>query len=843
MMRYLKQTAVIAVALTLFACKKDEKGNQISDNTVVDDLIDKGWPRIVERDGAKLVYYQPQIADWKDFSTLTGDIAFSISKDNKEAVGIASVQASTLVDKDKRQVYLKDLKINDLRFPTLVADSIEVYSALVKELFPTSGNPVSVDRLLAEIQKHKQTAMPVDVKNDPPVIFFSDTPAILLLVPGDPVMAPIENTQLQYVVNTNWDLFYDKAGKNYYMLLGDVWLKAANLYDPWNKTTSLPADMKKLPQGEGFDEVIKAVPPPQASHAVPKVFYSSKPAELILTEGAPDYVSIPGTGLSYVNNTENDIFKDDETNTNYLLLSGRWFASRGMKGPWAYAGNSLPAGFSNIPENSPVAHVLTSVPGTQQAADAVMLAQIPTTAVVNKAEVEKKVKVHYDGDPQFKPIDKTNMQYAVNTQEKIIKVGDLYYLCFQGVWFMSAKADGPWKTATSVPSEIYTIPPSSPVYNVTYVTQVETSPTTVQSQTTGGYFGMFMMGVTVGVVLTYGSGWYYPPYIYYPPYMRYPIYRPWPMTYGVGAVYNPYTGGFAVGRRVYGPYGSVGSSAWYNPATGRYGRSASVQGWYGGRTVASAYNPWTGAYGATRQGHNPYAQWGNSVASRGNDWVRTGHISTRNGSAFGYQTSGGKQGSVVRGPNGGTIARTGNGVYAGRDGNVYRKDEHGGWSKYNKGDWDKVNNKPGVGHHSQSTGIRDKAGNTSAVTRKGQPVAKQNLGGETRQIPQHTKSQNLGGETRQLPDRTAGQNPAIGTRKEQSNINPNLGTATRQMPNRALASQSDVMQDLHSSDMARQRGEQQTQRFNNMNQDRGSNGGGQGFGGGARSGGGRFGRH
>lgn len=45
-------------------------------------------------------------------------------------------------------------------------------------------------------------------------------------------------------------------------------------------------------------------------------------------------------------------------------------------------------------------------------------------------------------------------------------------------------------------------------------------------------------------------------------------------TYGVGAVYSPWYGGYAVGRSAYGPYGAAGSSAWYNPATGRYGRSA-----------------------------------------------------------------------------------------------------------------------------------------------------------------------------------------------------------------------------------------------------------------------------
>ena len=63
------------------------------------------------------------------------------------------------------------------------------------------------------------------------------------------------------------------------------------------------------------------------------------------------------------------------------------------------------------------------------------------------------------------------MSYTTNTHDKMIKVGDVYYLCLQGVWFMSPNPQGPWTTSTSVPQAIYTIPPSSPIYNVTYVTQ------------------------------------------------------------------------------------------------------------------------------------------------------------------------------------------------------------------------------------------------------------------------------------------------------------------------------------------------------------------------------------
>jgi hypothetical protein len=155
--------------------------------------------------------------------------------------------------------------------------------------------------------------------------------------------------------------------------------------------------------------------------------------------------------------------------------------------------------------------------GTQQAQDAVLLAQIPTTAVVNIKEAEAQVKVQYDGAPQFKPINTTQLSYATNTQDKVIKVGDIYYLCFQAVWFMSTTPTGPWKVASSVPKEIYTIPPSSPVYNVTYVTQTQTSPTTVECDHTAGYLGMFLIGTAVGLTIAYGTGYYYPPYLLLPP--------------------------------------------------------------------------------------------------------------------------------------------------------------------------------------------------------------------------------------------------------------------------------------------------------------------------------------
>ena len=66
---------------------------------------------------------------------------------------------------------------------------------------------------------------------------------------------------------------------------------------------------------------------------------------------------------------------------------------------------------------------------------------------------------------------------------------------------MAPAPNGPWTTCMSVPQEIYTIPPSSPVYNVTYVTQTANADGTVQASYTAGYLGTFILGAAAGAIL------------------------------------------------------------------------------------------------------------------------------------------------------------------------------------------------------------------------------------------------------------------------------------------------------------------------------------------------------
>lgn len=648
------------------------------------------WPRALDRNGAHIIVYQPQVRSWRSYRSLIADTAVSIQQgDTKPILGVISWHADTIANVATRTVVIHNIEVVSSRFPSLDAVQEAEVQQRVRQVYPTATFTISLDRMIASVEKANAPAQTITANTQAPPIFVSNTPAILLLVEGKPVLAPVPGTTLQYVVNTNWDLFFD--GSAYFLLNGKTWLKSKDLAGPWMATVKVPPDFSKIPKGQNWDDVLKAVPPAAGAAGSPKVIFTEKPSEVLLFKGAPAYSKISGTDLQYATNTDSNVFLHSPDNQVYVLLSGRWFRAASLEGPWTFASNDLPADFSRLPKKQSYSTVLASVPGTQEASDAVLLAQVPTTAIVNRAQAEAQVKVAYAGDPQFIPIETTTMYYAVNTANKVIRVGNLYYLCYQGIWFIGPTPTGPWKTADSVPAVIYTIPPASPVYNVTYVVVSNPTPTTVEMSYSAGYMGMFVMGMAVGATIVYGTGYYYPPYVYWGPH---PIYYPYPYTYGCAAVYNPYTGFYAVGRSVYGPYGSAGSAAWYNPATGMYGHAYTSQNAYGGHTYASGYNPWTGTSWSTSQGHNQYSSWGSTVVNNGSNWAEAQHQSNANGTTGSFQTSKGSAGAGFSGANGnsGFVAKdaNNNNVYAGVDGNVYKKDSNGNWSKYDNGSWTPV---------------------------------------------------------------------------------------------------------------------------------------------------------
>lgn len=671
---------------------------------------DPGWPRELKAEGHVLRYFQPQVDSWENQRTLVARVAVNILPAGETApvAGAVWLRSATHVDLERREVVLERIETVRTNFSIVDQTRREKLTKIVRALLPSSPMIVSLDRLLDGVARAEAPLPDVPVRNDAPPIIVSRTNARLVIFDGEPVFADIPGTGLAYVVNTNWPLFRENATARHFLLDGKTWLVSADITGPWSVATAVPGGFQRLPQGESWRDVRAALPARADPNArAPRIHVTTTPAELIVIRGKPALADIPGTGLQVVTNTGADLFFHRAERRYYFLVAGRWYRADSLDGPWSFATPYLPSDFAKVPPGHPKARIRASVPGTPEAKEALMVAAIPTRATIARSQA--KLDVTYTGNPVFMAIGGTALHYAANASTTVIRVSDVsFYACEKGVWFSAPTASGPWQVADSVPAVIYTIPPSAPVHNVTYVKVESATPSAVVVSFTAGY----MFGYVSSGILVWGTGYYYPPY--WVPGVVVPIYYPRPYTWGAAVWYSPVTNSYFRGGAVYGPYGGIGAGAVYNPATGAYGRGVAVYGPNAGYAVGKAYNPSTGRWvqgaagygpnGAWRagRGYNPstgvfaagvtganqYGSWGRGVVVRGDDWARGGYVSNARGSAAGIVTSEGTGAVRADGPRGSTtVVRGQNNTFVGHDGEVYRRTQSGGWQHYENGSW------------------------------------------------------------------------------------------------------------------------------------------------------------
>lgn len=615
------------------------------------------WPRTFSNPQGKIIVYHPTLETWNE-QTLTSRTAVAVTPAgaDKAEIGAIFLKANTVVDKANRTVLLTNIAITKAHFPG--AKDPAAMEALVKEVLPQEKT-ISLDRLLAglKLAKEQDKKAAVTVKNPVPKMIVSDTPAILVLVQGQPNMSDVPGTDLKQIINTNWVYLVQESANAYWLLNGKQWLTMISPTGSWTESKTPPPGLGNAPAGSALAKAAKETP--ETGKPVPAVYIENEDAALLVFEGEPKFEPVQDTGLLFATNSEDDVFQVGSGEV-YVLLAGRWFKAGSMDGPWAYvAPNDLPKAFAQIPPDSPASRVMASVPGTAQAQESVILASIPTTATVKRSEA--KVDVTYAGQPEFVSIQGTSMKRAVNTSFTVIEADGKYYVCENAVWFVSASPNGPWKVADTVPEVVYTIPPSDPAYPVTYVYVYGSDADYVQTGYTAGYVGGFI----TGALIVYGTGWYYSPWYS----GRYWYGHPW--VYGRGAYYNPWTGGWAYRNRWATPY------------------------YRGGR--AGAYNPWTGNYAYGRREVTPYGAWGKgTIGNVDGRWAQGGYHVGPRGAVAGYHNSSGDSGWTYRTRNGeGGAAKVNNNIYAGRDGNVYKR-ENGNWYKDNGGNWNQVQRPAGA---------------------------------------------------------------------------------------------------------------------------------------------------
>ncbi|MGE5414881.1 MAG: hypothetical protein ACM3NW_11935 [Syntrophomonadaceae bacterium] len=673
---------------------------------------DPQWPRVIEEGDTTFTIYQPQI-DKFDATELEARAAVQVETqlgDKKQTTyGVIWITARTEIDKENRLVQLDDIQIVKANFPT-AGDKVDQYLDVFRR-HAEGARTVSLSRIEANlaITQADRKGQAVPVKNDPPKLYYRDTPALLVLIDGEPAIRPVEGVAgVERVINTRALIL--KAGGRFYMPIADRWVAAASPLGPWQLTSSVPEPVQGMRDSIAKDEnqtqvdllreTSDDVQGVLAEGRAPEIIVSTEPAELLVTQGKAEMKPVAGTQLLYVTNTTGDILFDIDDQSYYVSLTGRWYRGRSLEGPWTFVeGDKLPADFAKIPESEPKSSVLATVPGTPAAQEAAIANSIPQTAEVNREEAQYKAQ--YDGEPKFEDVPDTSMQYAVNSPTPVIRVDPTTYYAVQGgVWFTAAAAFGPWIVATAVPPVIYSIPPACPIHYATYVRIYRYSPTTVWVGYTPGYLGTCY--APWGTVV-YGTGWYYRPWI-----GSYWYGAPWTWGFGVGFWWNPWSGwGWGFGWGGYRPY----YRPWWGPYYGMRPRPPAYRSPYPGRPTpygpgyrAPRYN-WNnmnvyGRPGQTRPGVRPAVvrpapMPGVPPSSRPAPGVRPapGARPAPGTTGPGTRPAPGATGPSARpAPGGVTRPTRPDNVYAGPDGNVYRPrpGKPGTWETNDRGKWKPV---------------------------------------------------------------------------------------------------------------------------------------------------------
>ncbi|WP_346862478.1 hypothetical protein [uncultured Draconibacterium sp.] len=603
------------------------------------------WPREIIENEYTITLYQAQLESL-DKNILSGRMALSVKKGDEIIFGALWFNARVATDFDTRIVVLEAVEIPEIKFPDVDDDSkIEKLKEIIISDLESMDLEMSLDRILADLEDVENLQMLNDqIKNDPPEIYFRMKPTVLVIIDGDPILKEVEKSNLESVVNTPFLIL--KKKNTYYIKGGKYWYESNTLVSKeWKVTKAVPGDVEKA-ANKMLDNSEEE--PEGETTEIPDLIVTTKPSEIITTDGKMEYEPIGSTSLLYVKNSENDILLDITSQHHFVLINGRWYSSKTMKdGGWEFIEPAdLPKDFAAIPSDATIASVKVSVPGTEEAKEAAYEQQMPQTAVVDRKTATTKVT--YDGKPEFEKMEGTTVLYATNTESTVIKVDKIYYCVDEGIWFESSKPDGPWIVSDKRPEEVDEIPPSAPVYNVKYVYIYDSTPEVVYVGYTPGYYHSYYYG---GVVV-YGTGYYYRPW-----YGMY--YYPRPVTYGFGVHYNPYTGwgfsaGFSYGWFTFGYHSHPG---YWGPCGYRHGYRYG----YG--------------HGYHRGYHNGYRAG-----------YAKGRYDSRN--VYSRRSTGVRPTTRDRGSNmpnkSARPSNRANNVYTDRNGNIYQRDNNGNFNQQNK---------------------------------------------------------------------------------------------------------------------------------------------------------------
>jgi hypothetical protein len=164
-------------------------------------------------------------------------------------------------------------------------------------------------------------------------IIFSPVPALLIRINGEPKYEQVTSTELQRVVNTTALIVRDVAGMHY-LRRGDTWMEADDLTASWSTAGTVPEGAEVALTQALSDKHADLFASRQTQGPMPVVCVSTTPAELIVTDGEPQYARFKGTPLLYIRNTTGTVFREPTDQELYVRVPTGWLRAWTANGPW-----------------------------------------------------------------------------------------------------------------------------------------------------------------------------------------------------------------------------------------------------------------------------------------------------------------------------------------------------------------------------------------------------------------------------------------------------------------------------------------------------------------------------
>ncbi len=557
------------------------------------------WPQVLTQNGFTYTIGAPSFVSING-TAVTLSASLNVAQpDGVQNNGTMTMMGFTATGDRPGDIEINQLMVMQVQLPN-GGDVAAAQTAL-----GTLTNGLAVDMSRKAIAQ-QMTINPITTQglgNQMPDIVQRDVPTVLISVAGEPQLAALASTGWLRTTNTPFILLQD-ASKVWFVRMGqNNWRSSQTLAGPWVAAAAPNANVMQAmgaaptpPKGLTSTPMKNAVAPITPLD----ILVATKPTVVISSNGAPVF-NMVCDGVQQMTNTNSTFLRTTTPAADWVLASGRWFERLQGMTAWQFVPpTQLPPSFENLPATGSLAAARASVPGTLEAKSAMLSASQTQTVTLLRAKA--MCNVTYTGAPQFAPIAGTDLQYATNSTSPVIQSGSQWYCCDDAAWFMAASATGAWTLCDTLPQSFASIPATSPVYCVTYVSPISSTADSVTFAYTNGYLGTYLNDGTA----VFGTG-----NAYATTNLANGQSQTYPQTYGSDNQYDDDTGTYAPDYDYYDEYPAVQPYVYGYGYDGWGYSNAWSQAWGWGVANRSWWNNdnWNNFYPYGDRWNNGYSAW------------------------------------------------------------------------------------------------------------------------------------------------------------------------------------------------------------------------------------------